>query len=79
MTDNQQPSNENRPARESRFGGPQAQRGGEPEGGRRPSGGGRRSGGGGRFSPRRKVCAFCTDNIQHVDYKDLARLRRHVG
>jgi small subunit ribosomal protein S18 len=65
----------------SRFGGPQAQRG-EGEGGdrRRPGGGGpRRSGGGGRYSPRRKVSAFAIDNIQHVDYKDLARLRRHVG
>jgi small subunit ribosomal protein S18 len=28
---------------------------------------------------RRKVCQFCTDNIDHVDYKDIARLRRHVG
>ena len=37
------------------------------------------SGGGGRFSPRRKVCQFCVDGIQHVDYKDLARLRRHIG
>src|SRR5690606_29302953 len=42
--------------------------------GRRPAGGG-----GGRFSPRRKVCQFCVDGIQHVDYKDLARLRRHIG
>ena len=66
----------------SRFGGPQAPRGGDSEGGerRRPSGSGpRRSGGGGRFSPRRKISAFAIDNIQHVDYKDLARLRRHVG
>ncbi len=77
MTDNEQQGNEGRPARESRFGGPQSQRGGEGEGGRRP--GPRRSSGGGRFGPRRKVCPFCADNIVHVDYKDLARLRRHVG
>lgn len=73
----------------SRFGGPQGQRGGdrnEGSGGRRPFGGGggggaRRSGGGGggRFGSRRKVCQFCVDNIVHVDYKDIARLRRHVG
>jgi small subunit ribosomal protein S18 len=68
----------------SRFGGPQGQRsGGEGEGGDRrggrPGGGGRRPGGGGRYTPRRKVSAFAVDNIQHVDYKDLARLRRHVG
>jgi small subunit ribosomal protein S18 len=73
------PSQEGRP-QPSRFGGPQAQRP-EREGDgerRRPGGGGRRSGGG-RYSPRRKVCAFCVDNIGHVDYKDIARLRRHVG
>lgn len=66
----------------SRFGGPQGQRGDREQDGerRRPGGGGggRRSGGG-RYSPRRKVCAFCVDNIGHVDYKDIARLRRHVG
>jgi small subunit ribosomal protein S18 len=84
MTDRENTTNENREAREggerrpSRFGGAQAQREG---GDRRPSGGGPRrgGGGGGRFGGRRKVCQFCTDNIQHVDYKDIARLRRHVG
>lgn len=87
MSDNSQerdnrgprPEGESRPGG-SRFGGPQGQRP-EGEGGerRRPSGGGRRPGGGGRYTPRRKVSAFAVDNIQHVDYKDLARLRRHVG
>ena len=84
MTDRENTTNENREPREggdrrpSRFGGPQGQREG---GDRRPSGGGPRrgGGGGGRFGGRRKVCQFCTDNIQHVDYKDIARLRRHVG
>jgi small subunit ribosomal protein S18 len=84
MTDRENTTNETREAREggerrpSRFGGPQGQREG---GDRRPSGGGPRrgGGGGGRFGGRRKVCQFCTDNIQHVDYKDIARLRRHVG
>ena len=87
MTDNEVQQNETREPREegerrpSRFGGAQGQRDGD--GARRPSGSGpRRSsgGGGGRgFGGRRKVCQFCTDNIQHVDYKDIARLRRHVG
>lgn len=84
MTDRENTTNETRESREggerrpSRFGGPQGQREG---GDRRPSGGGPRrgGGGGGRFGGRRKVCQFCTDNIQHVDYKDIARLRRHVG
>ncbi len=80
---------DSRPGGGSRFGGPQGQRGpggpgggpgaaGGEEGGRRP-GGRRPGGGGGRYTPRRKVSAFAVDNIQHVDYKDLARLRRHVG
>lgn len=38
---------------------------------------GRRSGG--RFVPRRKVCMFCVDRIDDVDYKDIARLRRHIS
>ena len=70
-----------RPQRSSRFGGPQADRreGGRPGGGGRPRGRSGGGGGGGRFSPRRKICQFCVDNIQHVDYKDLPRLRRHIG
>jgi small subunit ribosomal protein S18 len=69
----------------SRFGGSQAPREGGDRGerggdrGPRPGGPRRGGSGGGRYSPRRKVCAFCVDNIIHVDYKDLARLRRHVG
>lgn len=26
--------------------------------------------------PRRKVCSFCVDKIEHIDYKDAAKLRR---
>ncbi|MBR1558678.1 MAG: 30S ribosomal protein S18 [Clostridia bacterium] len=29
--------------------------------------------------PRRKVCAFCVDKIQHIDYKDVNRLRRFTS
>jgi small subunit ribosomal protein S18 len=51
---------------------------GRPAGGR--SGGPRRGGGGGgRFGGRRKVCGFCVDNIDEVDYKDIARLRRYIS
>jgi small subunit ribosomal protein S18 len=28
---------------------------------------------------RRKVCAFCVDKVQHIDYKDSARLRRFLS
>ena len=89
MSDNTQDQDQRSPRGEgegrpggSGFGGPQAQRGegeGGP-GGRRPGGGGGRGrSGGGRYTPRRKVSQFAIDNVEHVDYKDLARLRRHVG
>lgn len=32
----------------------------------------------GKYTPRRKVCHFCVDKIEHVDYKDISRLRRHL-
>jgi small subunit ribosomal protein S18 len=62
-----------------RFGaGAQGGRGGEAGGdeprGRRPGGGG-----GGRFQSRRKACMFCVDGVDVVDYKDIARLRRHLA
>jgi small subunit ribosomal protein S18 len=47
-----------------------------PSGPRRP--GGKREGGRGKYTPRRKVCNFCVDKIEHIDYKDISRLRRHM-
>ncbi len=32
-----------------------------------------------RFIPRRKICAFCVEKIQHIDYKDVGRLRRYLS
>ena len=29
--------------------------------------------------PRRKVCSFCVDKIEHIDYKDINRLRRFTN
>ena len=29
--------------------------------------------------PRRKVCQFCVDKIQHIDYKDIGRLRHFAS
>ena len=26
--------------------------------------------------PRRKVCSVCVDKVDHIDYKDAAKLRR---
>jgi small subunit ribosomal protein S18 len=42
------------------------------------SGGG---GGGGRGPKRqhRKVCSFCVEKINYIDYKEISRLRRFVS
>lgn len=29
--------------------------------------------------PKRKVCSFCVDKIEHIDYKDANRLKRFVS
>lgn len=29
--------------------------------------------------PRRKVCAFCADKVEEIDYKDVAKLRRYLS
>ena len=32
-----------------------------------------------RGRKRRKVCAFCVDKVECIDYKDAAKLRRFVS
>ncbi|MFN2465509.1 MAG: 30S ribosomal protein S18 [Candidatus Dormibacteria bacterium] len=44
----------------------------------RGSGGGGGGGGGGR-RPHRKVCNFCVEKIEEIDYKEVSRLRRYVS
>ena len=29
--------------------------------------------------PRRKVCGFCVDKIEFIDYKDVGRIRRFTN
>jgi small subunit ribosomal protein S18 len=29
--------------------------------------------------PKRKVCSFCVDKVEHIDYKDSPRLRKFVS
>ena len=29
--------------------------------------------------PRKKVCAFCVDKVEEIDYKDVARLRKFTS
>lgn len=28
--------------------------------------------------PRKKVCVFCAEKATHIDYKDIAKLRRYM-
>jgi small subunit ribosomal protein S18 len=34
-------------------------------------------GGGGRMK-RRKVCTFCVDKVEFIDYKDVNRLKKYI-
>ena len=29
--------------------------------------------------PRKKVCSFCVDKVEQIDYKDVAKLKRYVS
>jgi small subunit ribosomal protein S18 len=33
----------------------------------------------GKYIPKRKVCFFCRDKVQNIDYKDPALLRPYVS
>jgi small subunit ribosomal protein S18 len=50
----------------ARSGGPRSDRSGPPGERREKSG----------RKPHRKVCAFCVEKVQYIDYKEVARLRR---
>src|SRR5437660_7148419 len=55
-----------------------------PEGGRGPRTGERRPGGGGRdagrkFFRRKKVCKFCVEKIDAINYKDVRLLGQFVA
>lgn len=28
--------------------------------------------------PRRRICAFCVDKVDHIDYKDVFKLRKYI-
>jgi small subunit ribosomal protein S18 len=56
-----------------------ARPGGRPAGqrGARPGGGGRE--GGRKFFRRKKVCKFCTEKIDNINYKDVRLLSQFVA
>lgn len=32
-----------------------------------------------RFKPRRRVCSFCADKSQEIDYKDIGELNKYIN
>ena len=40
---------------------------------------GERRGGKGRYVPKRKICAFCTEKINVIDYKDANKLSSYIS
>ena len=32
-----------------------------------------------RRKPHKKVCHFCVDRVEEIDYKDIARLRKYIS
>ncbi len=38
-----------------------------------------RKGTGAKYVPRRKVCIFCVEKVDHIDYKNPAKLRRYIS
>jgi small subunit ribosomal protein S18 len=50
----------------------------EPRGGARAAGGRAPKEGRRYFFRRRKVCKFCADRIDHIDYKDVKNLQAFV-
>ena len=32
-----------------------------------------------RAKKKKKVCAFCAEKVEHIDYKDAAKLRKFVS
>jgi small subunit ribosomal protein S18 len=69
-----------RPAGERSFGGDRPDRG-ERRPPSRPGGGGREGGGGAgrKYFRRKKVCKFCTEKIEAVNYKDVRLLAQFVA
>lgn len=28
---------------------------------------------------KKKVCSFCVDSVEHIDYKDVSKLRKYIS
>ena len=38
-----------------------------------------RAGGRPQRRGRKKVCSFCVDRVDHIDYKDVVKLRKYIS
>ncbi|MBD0324801.1 MAG: 30S ribosomal protein S18 [Pyrinomonadaceae bacterium] len=54
------------------------ERGYDDGGGRDRGGRGGRGGGGGRRMHRRKICRFCIEKVDLIDYKDVKLLQNYI-
>jgi small subunit ribosomal protein S18 len=34
---------------------------------------------GSKYVPKRKVCSFCSEKVENIDYKDAVKLRQYVS
>jgi small subunit ribosomal protein S18 len=34
---------------------------------------------GSKYIPKRKVCAFCSEKVENIDYKDAVKLRQYIS
>jgi small subunit ribosomal protein S18 len=60
-------------------GSPSGDRGPRPGGPRGPRPGGGREGGGRKYFRRKKVCKFCVEKIDAINYKDVRLLSQFVA
>lgn len=70
---NQTPEATQQPTQSSRPAGPR------PGGARGPRSGGSREGGPRKYFRRKKVCKFCVEKIDAIDYKDVRLLSHFVA
>jgi small subunit ribosomal protein S18 len=76
---NEAPPSQAAPQAPSEDRAPSYSGGGGGGGDSRPERPRRRSGGGGGRFGRRRVCSFCVDKIDSIDYKEPSKLRRYVS
>ncbi|MCG4585134.1 30S ribosomal protein S18, partial [Anaerosalibacter bizertensis] len=32
-----------------------------------------------RYRSRKRVCSFCADKVDHLDYKDINKLKKYIS